>query len=215
MGVRPIEKRLVPSGITPLPWVARIAVHRLVLRERHDLHCRHSGVYSGMTWSPLLSVVTPGPMSTTTPAPSWPRIAGNSPSGSPPERVNSSVWQIPVALISTRTSPAVGPASWTFSMLSGLPASQATAARTSISLLLASRALQRLPHAARRRRHVEMRDATRAQCIEDRVHHRGRRPAAARLADALNAQRIRLCRHVDEVHLCGDGEIGGARHGVV
>jgi hypothetical protein len=38
------RKRLVPSGITPLPWVARMAVQRLVLRDRHDLHCRHSGV---------------------------------------------------------------------------------------------------------------------------------------------------------------------------
>ena len=45
----PREKRLVPSGISPLPCVARIAVHRFVLRLRHDLHARHSGVYSGMT----------------------------------------------------------------------------------------------------------------------------------------------------------------------
>ena len=30
---RPSEKRLVPSGIRPLPCVARIAVHRLVLRD--------------------------------------------------------------------------------------------------------------------------------------------------------------------------------------
>ena len=36
--------REVPSGISPLPCVARIAVHRLVLRLRHDLHWRHSGV---------------------------------------------------------------------------------------------------------------------------------------------------------------------------
>ncbi len=34
-----------------------------------------------MTWSPFFTEVTPGPTSTTTPAPSWPRIAGNSPSG--------------------------------------------------------------------------------------------------------------------------------------
>ena len=34
----------VPSGITPWPWVARIAVHRLVLCEVQLLHCRHSGV---------------------------------------------------------------------------------------------------------------------------------------------------------------------------
>jgi hypothetical protein len=37
-------KRLLPSGMTPLPCVARIAVHRFERRERQVLHCRHSGV---------------------------------------------------------------------------------------------------------------------------------------------------------------------------
>ncbi len=46
------EKRLVPSGITPRPWVGRIAWHRLVLGWRQYSHSRHSGVYSGITWSP-------------------------------------------------------------------------------------------------------------------------------------------------------------------
>src|SRR5215470_13860674 len=82
-----------------------------------------------MTWSPFFTEVTPGPTSTTTPAPSCPRIAGNSPSGSAPDNVNSSVWQTPVALISTRTSPAFGPSSSTSSTTSGFPASYATAAR--------------------------------------------------------------------------------------
>src|SRR5580700_10900775 len=85
-----------------------------------------------MTWSPGLSELTFGPTSTTRPAPSWPRIAGNRPSGSLPERVNSSVWQMPVALISTITSPARGPSSWTWVTASGLPGSKATAARTSM-----------------------------------------------------------------------------------
>src|SRR5262245_33937317 len=84
-----------------------------------------------MTWSPFFTEVTPGPTSTTIPAPSCPRIAGNRPSGSAPERVNSSVWQIPVALISTSTSPAFGPSRRTFSIVSGAPALCATAARTS------------------------------------------------------------------------------------
>src|SRR6185503_14010800 len=84
-----------------------------------------------MTWSPFARVVTPGPTSTTTPAPSCPRIAGNRPSGSAPERVNSSVWQMPVALISTSTSPAFGPSRRTFSITRGAPALCATAARTS------------------------------------------------------------------------------------
>ncbi|CFW39930.1 Uncharacterised protein [Bordetella pertussis] len=39
-----IEKREVPSGIRPLPWVVRMAWHRLVLRDRQNLHWRHSGV---------------------------------------------------------------------------------------------------------------------------------------------------------------------------
>src|SRR4051794_15472063 len=89
-----------------------------------------------MTWSPFFTEVTPGPVSTTTPAPSWPRIAGNSPSGSLPDSVNSSVWQMPVALISTSTSPALGPSSCTCVTASGLPAANATAARTSMLLLL-------------------------------------------------------------------------------
>jgi hypothetical protein len=44
MGLPLIEKRLVPSGISPLPCVARMAVQRFVLRLRHDLQARHSGV---------------------------------------------------------------------------------------------------------------------------------------------------------------------------
>ena len=77
-----------------------------------------------MTWSPLSRDVTPAPTSTTMPAPSWPRIAGNSPSGSAPESVKASVWQTPVALISTSTSPALGAADFDGldgERLSGLP----------------------------------------------------------------------------------------------
>src|SRR5205085_2500583 len=85
-----------------------------------------------MTWSPFRTEVTPAPTSTTTPAPSWPRIAGNRPSGSAPDRVNSSVWQMPVALISSSTSKAFGPSSCTVITSSGLPGATATAARTSM-----------------------------------------------------------------------------------
>src|SRR5579859_6319557 len=81
-----------------------------------------------MTWSPFLSVVTPGPTSTTIPAPSWPKITGKSPSGSAPERVNSSVWHTPLARISINTSPALGPPRSTVTTSSGLPAAYAMAA---------------------------------------------------------------------------------------
>src|ERR1700722_4258726 len=70
------------------------------------------------------------------PAPSWPRMEGNSPSGSAPESVYLSVWQIPVALTSISTSPAFGPSSCTVSIARGLPASNATAALTSIGSTL-------------------------------------------------------------------------------
>src|ERR1700722_6786888 len=81
-----------------------------------------------MTWSPLRSEVTPGPTSTTTPAPSCPRIAENKPSGPEPDRLNSSVWQTPLGLISPRTSPALGPSKSTGMISKGLLAAVATAA---------------------------------------------------------------------------------------
>jgi hypothetical protein len=46
---------VVPSGIRPLPWVARTAWHRLVLPDLQNLHSPHSAVYSGITWSPTAS----------------------------------------------------------------------------------------------------------------------------------------------------------------
>src|SRR5580692_10993689 len=60
-------------------------------------------------------------------------MEGNSPSESAPDKVYLSVWQIPVALTSISTSPAFGPSSCTVSMVSGLPASNATAALTSMT----------------------------------------------------------------------------------
>src|SRR5689334_1099585 len=56
-------------------------------------------------------------------------MTGNNPSGSAPERVNSSVWHTPVAFSSTKTSPALGPSRSTVSITSGWPFSYATAAR--------------------------------------------------------------------------------------
>src|SRR5215831_14705367 len=92
-----------------------------------------------MTWSPFFTEVTPAPISTTTPAPSCPRIDGNRPSGSAPDKVNSSVWQTPVALISTRTSPARGPSSLTVSMVRGAPALCAISRDPATAATVASR----------------------------------------------------------------------------
>src|SRR5690606_2815873 len=82
-----------------------------------------------MTWSPGFTLVTPSPTSTTTPAPSWPRTAGKTPSGSSPDRVKASVWQTPVLVILTRTSPLRGGSTSISTICNGFPASKATAAR--------------------------------------------------------------------------------------
>src|SRR5690606_8646726 len=122
--------------MTPLPWVARTATHRLVLPLLQNRHWPHSAVYSGMTWSPGLTDVTPSPTSTTMPAPSWPSTAGNTPSGSSPDRVKASVWHSAVWVIFTSTSPALGGATSISTICSGWPAAKATAARDFMGKLL-------------------------------------------------------------------------------
>jgi hypothetical protein len=42
-------KREVPSGMTPLPWVARILPQRLVLPDLQNLHSLHSGVLDNVS----------------------------------------------------------------------------------------------------------------------------------------------------------------------
>src|SRR5574343_2040661 len=82
-----------------------------------------------MTWSPGLTLVTPSPTSTTMPAPAWPSATGNRPSGSSPLRVKASVWQTPVWVMRTSTSPFFGGATSISTICSGWPAAKATAAR--------------------------------------------------------------------------------------
>lgn len=77
-------KRDVPSGITPCPWVLRICEQTLVFGCLQNLQVLHCGMYSGITWSPATKSVTPSPTLSTMPAPSWPKITGNKPSGSHP-----------------------------------------------------------------------------------------------------------------------------------
>ena len=65
----------------------------------------------------------------------------------------------------------------------GLGASEGEFANTNFS----SNVADLVAAAARRRRHVEVRDTARMKRIEDGVHHRRRRADAARLAHALDA----------------------------
>ena len=65
----------------------------------------------GIEWNDMIArreLVTPSPTASTIPPPSWPRMAGNFPSGSLPDNVNASVWQTPVATMRTSTSPFLG-----------------------------------------------------------------------------------------------------------
>src|SRR5690606_32129977 len=104
-------------------------MHRLVLPDLQNSHSRHSAVYSGITWSPGATLVTPSPTSTTTPAPSWPSTTGNRPSGSAPDRVKASVWHSAVWVIFTSTSPLRGGSTSISTICSGWSGSKATAAR--------------------------------------------------------------------------------------
>src|SRR5690606_7983222 len=63
------------------------------------------------------------------PAPSCPSTAGNTPSGSSPDRVKASVWHSAVCVIFTSTSPFFGPSRSSSTIWSGFPGSKATAAR--------------------------------------------------------------------------------------
>src|SRR5690606_4338270 len=63
------------------------------------------------------------------PAPSWPSTTGNRPSGSSPDKVKASVWQTPVWVIFTSTSPALGGATSISTICRGWPGPKATAAR--------------------------------------------------------------------------------------
>src|SRR5690606_6215078 len=116
-----------------------LPIYRLVLPDLQNRHSPHSAVYSGITWSPGTTLVTPSPTSTTTPAPSWPSTAGNTPSGSSPDRVKASVWQSAVWVILTSTSPFFGPSRSSSTICSGLPGSKATAARVFMDVAPAMR----------------------------------------------------------------------------
>jgi hypothetical protein len=73
-----------------------------------------------MTASPGLTLVTPEPIASTTPAPSCPSTTGTG-YGIVPSSTLTSEWQRPAALIATRTSPWPGSFTRTSSIATGLP----------------------------------------------------------------------------------------------
>ncbi len=87
---------MVPSGITPLPWVARTATHRLVLPLLQNRHSPHSAVYSGITWSPGLHAGHAFAHFHDDARAFVAEHGGKTPSGSSPLKVKASVWHTPV-----------------------------------------------------------------------------------------------------------------------
>src|SRR3954453_19699647 len=102
-----------------------------------SLHAPHCGDQQMTTWWPSDRPVTPGPISTTSPAPSCPRTLGTA-TGIVPFMADRSEWQTPVALMRTRTLPAPTGVVVTSSRTSSLssPTLCSTAAFTDSPLLL-------------------------------------------------------------------------------
>jgi hypothetical protein len=76
IGSPPRDSLVVPSGRYPLFCCSRMARQRLVRSSTQCTHSLHCGENSVTTWSPTASEVTPSPMASTTPAPSWPSTVG-------------------------------------------------------------------------------------------------------------------------------------------
>src|SRR5437660_1192695 len=81
-----------------------------------------------MTWSPFLTLATPGPSSATMPAASWPSTIGSG-NGQSPFMMCQSLMHTPAALTCTRTSFALGGSCSRSRICKGLLTSVSTAAR--------------------------------------------------------------------------------------
>ena len=71
----PAWNRNVPSG-RQLSTSSAPRSHKLVSPREQNRQCPHTGRNEQTTWSPGCSRVTPGPVSSTMPAPSWPPTIG-------------------------------------------------------------------------------------------------------------------------------------------
>src|SRR5262245_1834829 len=86
-----------------------------------------------MTWSPSARPCVPVPTLSTTPAPSSPSTMGTGTPFQLPSAAWRQLWQTPLAVMRTVTSPARGGSSSSSSVRSGLPCSKSTDARMASS----------------------------------------------------------------------------------
>jgi hypothetical protein len=108
-GSPPTEK-----GAAGLPSVWR---QRLGWPVWQYWHIPHAAIVVITTWSPGTTAVTPAPIFSTTPAPSWPSTAGAGHAITPSSTLTS-LWHTPVAAMRTSTSPASGARTSTSSRVS-------------------------------------------------------------------------------------------------
>src|SRR3989304_4671817 len=138
------RSRLSPSYSVPLSrFIAKNVSQRSSRPRAQGWQVPQGMMNEQMTWSPVFTPPTPGPISATTPEISWPRTAGSGNFTSPLTTCRS-VWQTPHAVTLTRTSPARGAGRGRSSITREPPISDRTAAFMSRSLLTESKA-QELP----------------------------------------------------------------------
>src|SRR3954451_5747468 len=135
----PWWNRNVPSANSPvaafLPSSQRFC--RAVEQYRH---LPQAGMKEQTTWSPTFTRVTPSPMASTMPAPSWPPTTGKRIIASP-FWMWSSEWHSPAAMNLMRTSLSRGSSSSSSVISHGLPGSRQTAAR--VVMLIGTPSLDR------------------------------------------------------------------------
>ena len=117
---------------------------------RHHQQLPHAGDTEARTRSPTATRLTSGPTCSTVPHASWPGTRGRGRVDRPSMTVTS-VWQMPLAAIRTRTSRGPTEGTGRSSMTSGCPTSNATATFTCGELLPPPGGGDTLPRRDRRR----------------------------------------------------------------
>src|SRR5258706_2291463 len=169
------------------------------------------------TWSPLAKSPTPSPISSTTPAPSWPSTRGSG-SAMVPVIADRSEWQTPQAPRRTNTSPRLGPSTLISSTWTGLLCSRQ---RTAFALRDIARKYSRIKYSSfpetshvAERQTVHRRPMARTligQRIDRRAQRRQRRGDGTYSRRRREGSRCRGARRARRVRGLGQHAGGDAR----
>src|SRR4051794_5858001 len=106
----PVFQRRVPPRSSPATFAAAPGSHRAARPERQGSQAPQAGTKAMITWSPTSKPSVFAPVSTTSPAASWPRTIGIT-RGREPSITDRSEWHRPAAPTLTSSSPSPGPSS--------------------------------------------------------------------------------------------------------